>query len=303
MNLSSGSGELSAWSSNSQAEGENSQTEVKIGNQSSCETGCANLQGETGLIQASDSPQSENSAQQHLHDSMVTDNGEFDAEDSISGRFQPQNRTNGKFEPASGPEWPQKTNLGEFRPKSGTEHRATWTQSHKLGPFLVPLRGQTESQNRPKICDLGTVLDLKSHQDSTKIGQLGTENPLSDPGGDSSPISGLKSPQKTILKTNQGPVSGAEAQNQTSVDSGPDSGSESQNQPISGDLGPESEQSAQNGEFGPISGKQCRNWAFGSNRGVRFLDLNHPKIRQIYGNSGPTTRFRAPSESQNSLQL
>ena len=32
-------------------------------------------------------------------------------ENSISGRFQPQNRTNGEFEPVSGSESPQKTNF------------------------------------------------------------------------------------------------------------------------------------------------------------------------------------------------
>ena len=140
----------------------------EIGNQSNFDPESDNSQGRTDLIEASESPKSENTAVQHLHDSTVTQtstktqNGEFDTENSISGRVQPQNcidgefgptlglespnvTTNRAFGPVSGPESPQRTNSSEFRP-NGTESP----------------QNQSNLTEKSKFCDFGPVSEPKS---------------------------------------------------------------------------------------------------------------------------------------------
>ena len=91
----------------------------KIGSQSHFDPESDNLQRRTNPIEASESPESENTAVQHLHtvteaSTKTAQDGEFG---SVSGSKSP-NFANCEFGPVSGSESPQKTNLSEFRPNS-----------------------------------------------------------------------------------------------------------------------------------------------------------------------------------------
>ena len=238
MNSSSESGESSTSTSNSQGE---SQTEVKIGNQSNCDPESDNLKGGTGSNQASESPKPENSAEQHLRDSTVTETSSEEkrrirCRELMAGLHPPHRKirdfgsvsgpesTNCEFGPVSGPKLPQKTNSGEFTPKSGAES---------------PKTGELAPEN--------SISGPRS-QSGSRRGDFG---PVSEPKSTQSPQLDSKSPDWPT----SGPVSGSEAaQNQ---DLGPNVGSESQNSTKLGDLGPvsgpKSHQTTEIGHLDPES--------------------------------------------------